>query len=79
MTTPAQAAAIEHEVHFATAEIDRLENEEFASLERTEATGSALATARKQVEELAAALDKTPRIRRAPAEGNRAAAGRAWR
>ena len=37
VTTPAQAAAIEHEVQFAEAEIERLDNEEFASLERTEA------------------------------------------
>ena len=59
VTTPAQAAAIEHEVQFAQAEIDRLENEEFASLERTEAQEATLATARAQVEELAAALDKT--------------------
>ena len=55
VTTPAQASAIEHEVQFAQAEIDRLENEEFASLERTEAQEAALATARAQVEELAAA------------------------
>lgn len=59
VTTPAQAEAIEHEVQFAQAEIDRLENEEFASLERTEAQEATLATARAQVEELAAALEKT--------------------
>jgi len=59
VTTPEQAAAIEHEVHFAQAEIDRLDNEEFASLERTEAQETMLATARAQVEELAGALDKT--------------------
>jgi uncharacterized protein len=59
VTTAAQAAAIEHEVQFAQSEIERLENEEFASLERTEAQETTLATARKQVEELAAALDKT--------------------
>jgi uncharacterized protein len=57
--TPAQAEAIEHEVQFATAEADRLENEEFASLERTEEQESALAGARAQVEALAAALEKT--------------------
>jgi uncharacterized protein len=57
--TPEQAEAIEHEVQFATAEIDRLENEEFASLERTEAQEGALAGARAQVEGLAAALEKT--------------------
>lgn len=59
VTTAAQAAAIEHEIQFATSEIDRMENEEFASLERTEAQEKALAAARKQVEELAATLDKT--------------------
>jgi predicted nucleic acid-binding Zn-ribbon protein len=59
VTTAAQASAIEHEVHFAEAEIERLENEEFASLERTETQESTLATARAQVEELAATLDKT--------------------
>jgi predicted nucleic acid-binding Zn-ribbon protein len=57
--TPEQAEAIEHEVQFATAEIDRLENEEFASLERTEEQEGALARARAQVEGLAAALEKT--------------------
>lgn len=59
VTTSAQAAAIEHELHFATAEIERLENEEFASLERTDAQEAALALARRQVEELAGTLDKT--------------------
>lgn len=59
VTTTAQAAAIEHELHFASSEIERLENEEFASLERTEAQEAVLASARKQVEELAATLDKT--------------------
>ena len=59
VTTTAQAAAIEHELNFANSEIERLENEEFASLERTEAQEAALALARKQVEDLAATLDKT--------------------
>ena len=59
VTTTAQAAAIEHELHFANSEIERLENEEFASLERTEAQEGILALARKQVEDLAATLDKT--------------------
>jgi len=59
VTTPAQAAAIEHEVTFAESEVERLENEEFASLERTEAQEATLAAARAQVEELAAALEKT--------------------
>lgn len=59
VTTPAQAAAIEHEVSFAESEVERLENEEFASLERTETQEAALASARAQVEDQAAALDKT--------------------
>ena len=58
MKTPEQASAIEHEIAFATGEADRLENEEFASLERTEAQEAALAAARAQVESLAAALEK---------------------
>ncbi|MGD0891887.1 MAG: C4-type zinc ribbon domain-containing protein [Terracidiphilus sp.] len=57
--TPEQANAIEHEIAFETSEADRLENEEFASLERTEAQEAALAAARAQVETLAGALDKT--------------------
>jgi len=59
VTTSAQAAAIEHEVSFAESEIDRLENEEFASLERTETQEAALAVARAKVEESAEALEKT--------------------
>ena len=59
VTTPAQAAAIEHEVSFAQSEIDRLENEEFASLERTETQEAALAAARAKVEESAETLEKT--------------------
>jgi len=57
VTTPEQAQAIEHEVQFASAEAERLENEEFASLERTETQEAALAEARKQVESLAEALE----------------------
>ena len=59
ITTPAQAAAMEHEVSFAEAEAERLENEEFASLERSEAQESALAAIRARIELLASALDKT--------------------
>jgi predicted nucleic acid-binding Zn-ribbon protein len=59
VTTPDQAKAIEHELHFAEAEAERLENEEFASLERTEAQEAALAAARAQVESLAIALENT--------------------
>ena len=57
--TTEQAAAIEHEIQFATGEADRLETEEFSSLERTEAQEAALSAARSQVELLAGALDKT--------------------
>jgi predicted nucleic acid-binding Zn-ribbon protein len=56
--TPEQAAAIEHEVQFVNGEAERLENEEFASLERTEAQEAALASARAEVERLAGALEK---------------------
>jgi hypothetical protein len=59
VTTAAQAEAIEHEIGFADREIDRLENDEYASLERTEAQEAALAAARTQVEIRAGALDKT--------------------
>jgi uncharacterized protein len=57
VTTPAQAQAIEHEIEFAVAEIERLENEEFASLERTEAQETELTQARARVELLAATLE----------------------
>jgi predicted nucleic acid-binding Zn-ribbon protein len=56
--TPEQAAAIEHEIAFEISEADRLENDEFVSLERSEAQEAALAAARAQVESLASALDK---------------------
>lgn len=59
VTTTAQAAAIEHEVGFAESEIDRLENDELASLERTDAQEAALAAARGQVQEMAETLEKT--------------------
>ena len=59
VTTPAQAEALEHELTFAESEIDRLENEELASLERTDAHEATLKQVRAQVETLAAALDKT--------------------
>jgi hypothetical protein len=57
--TPEQASAIEHEIQFETSEADRLENEEFASLERTEAQEAAIVEIRAQVEVLSGALDKT--------------------
>jgi hypothetical protein len=59
VTTPAQAEAIEHEVRFAEQEIERLENEEFSSLERSEAQETTLASVRTQVEELATVVEKT--------------------
>jgi predicted nucleic acid-binding Zn-ribbon protein len=57
--TPEQAAAIEHEIHFAEAEAERLESEDFASLERSEALEPALAVARALVESAAVGLEKT--------------------
>jgi predicted nucleic acid-binding Zn-ribbon protein len=57
--TPEQAAAIEHELQFSGAEADRLENEEYTSLERTEAHEASLAQARAQVEMLSEALEAT--------------------
>jgi predicted nucleic acid-binding Zn-ribbon protein len=59
VTTTAQAAAIEHEVGFAQAEVKRLEEEGMASLERTDDAEVALGLARKSVEECADALEKT--------------------
>jgi len=59
ITTPAQAEALEHELTFAESEIDRLENEELASMERTEAQETVLAQARAHVETMSGALDKT--------------------
>jgi predicted nucleic acid-binding Zn-ribbon protein len=59
VTTPAQAAAIEHEIKFETSEADRLEEDEFASLERTETQETMLSQARAEVESLASSLEKT--------------------
>jgi hypothetical protein len=57
VTTPAQAAAVEHEIKFETTEAERLENDEYASLERTETQEAAMAQARAQVELLAAEVE----------------------
>ena len=57
ITTPEQAAAIEHEIQFATSEAERMESDEYQSLERTEAHEAALAQTRAQVEQLAAGVD----------------------
>lgn len=59
VTNPAQADAIEHELAFARSEIERLENDELSSLERTENHESALAQARARVESHAATLETT--------------------
>jgi len=57
--TPAQAQAIDHELQFAEQEIKRLEDEEYASLERSEAQEALLAAARTEVEERSGVLEKT--------------------
>jgi len=59
VTSPAQAQAIEHELAFAQTEIERLENDELLSLERTDTHESSLAAARARVESHAATLDAT--------------------
>jgi len=75
--TPEQANAIEHEVRFATDEVDRLENDELASMERSEALEATLAAKRAQVETLAGALEKTrERIARRQKELNAELAAR---
>jgi len=55
----AQADAVQHEIGFAASEIERLETDELASMERSEALEATLAEARRQVEFLAGALDNT--------------------
>lgn len=55
--TPEQAAAIEHEMQFAATEIDRLENEEFASMERSETQEAEMAEGRAKVELLSTQLE----------------------
>jgi predicted nucleic acid-binding Zn-ribbon protein len=57
VTNTAQAAAVEHEINFETAEAERLENDEYTSLERTETQEAALAQSRAQVELLAAEVE----------------------
>ena len=59
VTTPAQAEAMQHEIEFADREIERLENEELESLERTDNHEAALSAARTHVELMANTLDKT--------------------
>jgi len=54
--TQAQAAAVEHEINFATTEADRLEAEEFESLERTETEEAALKPASAKAAEMSANL-----------------------
>jgi hypothetical protein len=50
---------MQHEIEFADREIERLENEELESLERTDSHEAALSAARTQVELMANALEKT--------------------
>jgi len=57
VNTPEQAVAIEHEINFAAKETERLENEEYASLERTETQEAALKQARAEVERMAAEVE----------------------
>jgi predicted nucleic acid-binding Zn-ribbon protein len=59
VTNAEQAEAIEHEIGFAEKDIERLENEELESLERTDEQEAVLARAREQVEQAAAALEAT--------------------
>jgi len=54
VTTPEQVAAMEHEIEFSTAEAERLEAEEYASLARTETQEAALVAAGERVKLLAA-------------------------
>ena len=57
VNTPEQALAIEHEIQFGSAEADRLENDEYASLERSETQEAALTQSRTEVERLAAEVE----------------------
>jgi predicted nucleic acid-binding Zn-ribbon protein len=59
VTSQPQAEAIEHELEFSRREIERLENDELTSLERTDAHEEKLAQARARVESHAATLDTT--------------------
>jgi hypothetical protein len=69
VTNTAQAEAMEKETGFTDQEVARLEDEEFASLERTETQEAALATSRSQVKTATGALEKThERIDRRQAE-----------
>ena len=56
VTTPAQAAAMEHEIEFATSEADRLETDALLSLDRTEAQEEALTAAKSFIDERQANL-----------------------
>jgi hypothetical protein len=59
ITTPAQAEAVDHELRFAESEAERLENEDLASMERSEAQEDALAASRALIESRTAALETT--------------------
>jgi uncharacterized protein len=54
--TPEQAAAVENEIEFATSEADRLETEEFASLERSETEEATRHAAQEELDEASANL-----------------------
>lgn len=54
LTTPAQVAAVEHEIEFVTGEADRFETEALESLERSESEEAAHTTAREASDEAAA-------------------------
>lgn len=56
VTTPAQAAAMEHEIEFATSEADRLETDALLSLDRTETQEEALTAAKSFIDERQANL-----------------------
>jgi hypothetical protein len=58
VTTPAQVEAVEHELVFSEAEAERLEGEELAGMERSEAQEATLVAARIQIESLTLALDR---------------------
>jgi hypothetical protein len=57
VTNTEQASAIEHEIQFETTEAERLESEEYISMERTETGEAALAQSRAQVELLAGEVE----------------------
>lgn len=57
VTNAAQAEAIEHELHFVESEVARLENEQLASLAKSDALETELAAIGKQMAERTASLE----------------------